>query len=129
MVRCLFISQIQTELKHTIRGKTGWRIFKKGAVSRREHGLVKKISPFQARNEFISSNYGLFLADNTSKMFIENRNRWLMIPPSHLIDQGESPGTGSVEIPSKGDYIIKNGTVHYNTRDSSGKYVSIGETQ
>jgi len=130
LVRCIFLSQLETEIKHTIRDKTGWKIFKKGMPGKKQHRLIRKIAPYQARNEFISSHYGLFLADNTSFKFIENKSKWLMTPPPRLIDFDNPP-------PSDSDgkkafinpYNQKNGRTYWDNRDKSGKFATVPNSQ
>lgn len=87
LVRNMFLSQIKTELKYTLREKCAFKIFRQCWPGKREHPAIISQAPFLPINEYIICRGGLFKLDNTIKKQFEEKNIFKIIP-RHYINQG-----------------------------------------
>lgn len=88
LVRTVLVSQIETEIESTIRGKCLYACIRKSYLSKSWARLVRKVAPFTALNEFqLVIGRGLYQLDNTIDCFFEKKLILKMIPVQ-LIDEG-----------------------------------------
>lgn len=86
LVRTILVSQIETEIESTIRGKCLYACIRKAFLSKSWAKLVRKVTPFTALNEYqLVLGRGLYQLDNTIKAFYEKK-LILKIIPRLLID-------------------------------------------
>lgn len=125
LIRCIFLSQIESELHRGLGSKTLWKIFRLSRPSKGSVGCeVRKYIRRTRRDTYHIFFGGIYEPFKSNPKIKEKKYIWKMIPRD-IITYGESP-TGTVEVPAAGDYIIKNGRRHHNTRDTSGKFVAVG---
>ena len=84
LVRPIFISQLQSEVRSTIRKKAMFKLFRKGWAGRTEPKPLRKHVPFLLRNEYDLSVGGLYVRENKVNVFQEIKEIYKMIPPRLL---------------------------------------------
>lgn len=88
LVRNMMVSQIDTEIESTIRGKCMYGIIRKSTLNKSWPKLVRKVAPFTALNQYqLVLGKGLYLLDNQVGAFYEKKSIFKMVP-MHLIDGG-----------------------------------------
>lgn len=98
LVRVMLISQIDTEIESTIRGKALYNIIRKAWLGRSWPKLVRKVVPFTPLNEYqLVLGKGLYLLDNIIDCFFEKKSIFKIIP-SQLIDEGKETHNGSKKV-------------------------------
>lgn len=81
LVRHIFITQLETELESTLRGKCGYQMLRKGRAARHHHPEIIKSTPFLRINEYnLVMGSGGWKKYNKIKKFYENKKILKMIP-------------------------------------------------
>lgn len=90
LVRIMLVSQIDTEIESTIRGKAMYAFIRKATLNKSWPQLLRKVAPYTPINEYqLVLGKGLYLLDNEIGMFYENKKIIKMVP-SQLIEQEEA---------------------------------------
>jgi len=127
LVRLIFISQLQTEIKDTIRKKAMFKMFRKGWAGRSEPIPLQKAAPFTARDRFHLSIGGLYVKNSKIELFTEIIKVYKMIPMC-LIDLGEAPhGDSQKKSGLKTRKFERNGKKDSRRVDSLGRFTAEGK--
>jgi len=122
LVRLIFISQLQTEIKDTIRKKAMFKMFRKGWAGRQEPIPLQKATPFTARNRFHLSIGGLYVKNSKIDLFEEIIKVYKIIP-SCLINVGGAPQPDSQKKSVlKAVEFKKNDKIQSRLHDSMGRF-------
>lgn len=98
LVRVMLVSQIDTEIESTIRGKAMYGFVRKSTLNKSWPKLVRSVAPFTPINEYqLVLGKGLYLLDNEIDMFYEKKLIMKMIP-SQLIDQKKPDTDGGGDL-------------------------------
>ncbi|MHA2327369.1 MAG: hypothetical protein ACXACR_02510 [Candidatus Hodarchaeales archaeon] len=100
LVRIMLVSQIDTEIESTIRGKAMYGIIRKATLNKSWPQLLRKVSPFTPINQYqLCLGKGLYLLDNNVEEFYEKKIIFKMVP-TQLIDQGLDSQTAADIYPT-----------------------------
>lgn len=91
LVRIMLVSQIDTEIESTIRGKAMYAFIRKATLNKSWPPLVRSIVPFTPLNEYqLVVGKGLYLLDNEIELFYEKKLKMKMIPMQLIDLNGDS---------------------------------------
>ena len=94
LVRPIYLSQLETEMVHTIRKKMLWKCYRLGTTSAKGVPLaVQRAAPFQSRSAYILMYGNLFSIGNQVPKLSELSETWKIIPigePNIVEDNGKS---------------------------------------
>lgn len=101
LVRVMLISQIDTEIESTIRGKALYAIIRKSTLGKSWPKLVRKVAPFTPLNGYqLVLGKGLYLLDNEIDAFFEKKSIFKIIPTS-LIDEVKDSSDHEKSVPRR----------------------------
>ena len=80
LIRMELISQLESEIKSTIRGKCVFQIVRKSFLSRRYPKSLRKAAPFTRIHQYHLLYGGIYIKNNVTNKFSENTQKWKMIP-------------------------------------------------
>ena len=98
LIRPMFVSQMESEINHRLRGKCLFSIIKKGVAGKFQPEQVRMEAPKQRVDQFIVSiGKELYTRWNEAKKFAETDKVWKMIPQLQIsldtIDSNDKPET------------------------------------
>ncbi len=107
LVRLVFLSQLQSEVKSTLRKKCPFQIVRKSWLGKTYPKALRKAAPFTHIHQYHFLFGGIYIKNNTTSKFKENKKKFRMIPPRvSLNDKGGLDVVGVDEKkPKKGDKI------------------------
>ncbi len=102
----IMISQIESQIEHTIRIQAFWKIIKKAVVSKRHHELILKYAGHQSVDSFILENASLFaLINKIEKKFKELKTEWRIIPQNTKAQLRNKERTSGFDVESRDNSI------------------------
>ena len=81
LVRPVFLSQLESEVKSTIRKKCPFHIIRKSFLSKSYAKSLRKAAPFTAIHQYHFVYGGIYIKSNVTNKFWENKEIYKMIPP------------------------------------------------
>lgn len=122
LVRLIFISQLQTEIKDTIRKKAMFKMFRKGWAGRSEPIPLQKAAPFTARDRFHLSIGGLYVKNSRIELFTEIIKVYKMIPLRLIDIEAPAQPDSSKKVRSKPLKGKKYDDLHNLDRNFKGRF-------
>lgn len=81
LIRPVFLCQIESEVKSTIRKKCPFHIIRKTFLSKNYAKSLRKAAPFTFINQYHLVYGGIYIKGNETNKFYENKKIFKMIPP------------------------------------------------
>ncbi len=124
LVRVMILSQLETEIMHTIRKKLLWKCYRLGTTSKMVPIPVRKATPFQSRSGYILMYGGMYSIGNQTPKLSELSEIWKIIPIGDpVIEEEVSKADKNNKYPIQlkaqliKQYIYDNKTIRSLSRD------------
>lgn len=125
LVRVMLVSQIDTEIESTIRGKAMYSFIRKAYLNKNWPKLLRDVARYTPLNQYqVCLGKGLYLLDNVIDKFFEKKLIFKIIPTS-LIDEGKKSDTTTTKEFSLVSKMIYNAYLTHESKLKVSKVLGI----